>query len=163
MRASARPYELVALGGTFDIFHAGHRQLLSEAFKLGDVVLIGVTSDRLVSTLRKKHRVRSYSSRVRDLNRFLKIRRWSSRARISKLREPYGPAVKRKNLQALIVTKATLTSGRRLNRLRRQNGLAEVNLRVVDLLRAEDGKPISTTRIRDGEINAEGKLVKKPR
>jgi len=163
MPSSARPYELVALGGTFDILHAGHRQLLSEAFRLGDVVLIGVTSDHLVSTLKKNHRVRSYSRRVRDLKEFIKIRRWSSRARISKLQETYGPAVKRKNLRALIITKATLASGRRLNRLRHQNGLAQVDLRVVELLKAEDGKPISTTRIRDGEIDKEGRLLKKLR
>src|SRR6266540_4170968 len=55
---SARKYKLVALGGTFYVLHAGHRHLLYEAFNLGDTVLIGVTSDRLVSTLRKKHQVR---------------------------------------------------------------------------------------------------------
>jgi pantetheine-phosphate adenylyltransferase len=157
---SARPYKLVALGGTFDVLHAGHRHLLSEAFKLGDVVLIGVTSDRLVATLRKKHQVRSFSSRVRDLNRFLKIRRWSSRARVTVLREPYGPAARRKRLQALIVSKGTLASGRRLNRLRRQNDLQSLDLVIVDLLKAADGKPISTTRIRNGEIDRQGRVLK---
>src|SRR2546422_6561970 len=100
---SDRKYQLVALGGTFDLLHAGHRHLLSEAFKLGDTVLIGVTSDQLVATLHKKHQVRPFSSRVRDLDRFLRTRRWSSRARVTALREPYGPAARRKKLQALIV------------------------------------------------------------
>jgi len=157
---SARPYKLVALGGTFDVLHAGHRHLLSEAFKLGDVVLIGVTNDQLVATLHKKHQVRSFSSRVRDLDRFLKTRRWSQRARINALREPYGPAARRKRLQALIVSKGTLPSGRRLNRLRQQNGLQPLDLVVVDLTKAADGKPISTTRIRNGEIDPQGRVLK---
>jgi len=157
---SARPYKLVALGGTFDTLHAGHRQLLSEAFRLGDVVLIGVTSDQLVATLHKKHQVRSFSSRVRDLERFLKTRCWSSRARVNALREPYGPAARRKKLQALIVSNGTLASGRRLNRLRQQNGLQPLDLVVVDLLKAVDGKPISTTRIRNGEIDFQGRVLK---
>ena len=160
MSRSARPYKLVALGGTFDVLHAGHRHLLSEAFKSGDVVLIGVTSDRLVATLHKKHQVRSFSSRVRDLNTFLKTRRWASRARVIGLHEPYGPAAKRKKLQALIVSKGTLASGRRLNRLRRQNGLQPLDLFVVESFRAADGKPISTTRIRNGEIDLQGRVLK---
>jgi len=157
---SARPYKLVALGGTFDVLHAGHRHLLSEAFKLGDVVLIGVTNDQLVLTLHKRHQVRSFSSRVRDLNGFLKTRCWVSRARVTALHEPYGPAARRKKLQALIVSKGTLASARRLNRLRRQNGLQPLDLFVVDLLKAADGKPISTTRIRNGEIDVQGRVLK---
>jgi len=157
---SARPYKLVALGGTFDVLHAGHRHLLSEAFKLGDVVLVGVTTDRFVATLHKKHQVRPFSSRVHDLDRFLKNRHWSSRGRISALRESYGPAASRKKLQALIVSKGTLASGRRLNRLRRQSGLQPLDLFVVDLLKAADGKPISTTRVRNGEIDLQGRVLK---
>jgi pantetheine-phosphate adenylyltransferase len=158
----ARPYKLVALGGTFDVLHAGHRQLISEAFKIGDVVLIGVTSDQLVATLHKKHQVRSYSSRVRDLNRFLKTQRWLSRARVTALREPYGPAARRKKLQALIVSRGTLASGRRLNQLRRRIGLQSLDLHIVDLLRAADGEPISTTRIKNGEIDLQGRVLKAP-
>ena len=160
MSRSARRYKLVALGGTFDVLHAGHRHLLSEAFKLGDMVLIGVTSDQLVTTLHKKHQVRPFSSRVRDLRMFVKTRRWSSRVRVTMLREPYGPAARRKKLEALIVSKGTLPSGRRLNCLRRQNNLRPLDLHVVDLLRAADGKPISTTRVRNGEIDLQGRVLK---
>ena len=160
MSRSARRYKLVALGGTFDVLHAGHRYLLSEAFKLGDMVLIGVTSDQLVATLHKKHQVRLFSSRVRDLRRFLRTRRWSSRARVIILREPYGPASRRKKLEALIVSKGTLASGRRLNRLRADNDLGPLDLHVIDLLRAADGEPISTTRVRNGEIDLQGRVLK---
>ena len=160
MSRSVRRYKLVALGGTFDVLHAGHRHLLSEAFKLGDTVLIGVTGDRLVATLHKKHQVRAFSTRVRDLRMFLKTRHWSSRARVSMLREAYGPAARRKKLEALIVSKGTLASGRRLNRLRRRNHLRPLDLHVVDSLRAADGKPISTTRVRNREIDLQGRLLK---
>lgn len=141
------------------MIHAGHRRLLAEAFRLGDMVLIGVTSDRLVMTLHKDHKVRPYSNRARNLATFLKTRRWSSRAKITKLREPYGPAARRKNLEALIVSRGTLASGRRLNKLRKENGLLELDLISVDLLEASDGKPISTTRIRRGEIDVQGRVL----
>ncbi len=76
------------------------------------------------------------------------------------LREPYGPAARREKLEALIVSKGTLASGRQLNRLRRQNHLPLLDLHVVDLLRAADGKPISTTRVRKGEIDLQGRLLR---
>ena len=94
------------------------------------------------------------------LDRLLRTRRWSSRARVTALREPYGPAAKRKKLQALIVSKGTVASGRRLNRLRRRNGLQPLDLFVVNLLKATDGKPISTTRIRNGEIDLQGRALR---
>ena len=163
MSSSRHRYEVVALGGTFDVLHAGHKRLLSEAFRLGDEVLIGVTSDHLVKSLKKNHPVRPFPQRVRDVRSFLRTRRWSSRARISELNEPYGPAYRRKKLQALIVSKGTLERGRFLNKLRAAQGLKPLHLEVVGLLGAEDGKPISTTRIRDGEIDLRGHLLKRRR
>lgn len=163
MSRSGRRYEVVALGGTFDVLHAGHKRLLSEAFRLGDKVLIGVTSDRLVRALKKNHPVRPFPQRVRDIRLFLRTRRWSSRARVSELNEPYGPAYRRKKLQALIVSKGTLESGRILNKLREAQGLKPLHLQLVRLLAAEDGKPISSTRIRDGEIDLNGHLMRRTR
>jgi pantetheine-phosphate adenylyltransferase len=40
-----KKYNKVAVGGTFDKFHEGHRLLVEKAFQIGDKVLIGVTSD----------------------------------------------------------------------------------------------------------------------
>lgn len=161
MPPSKRQYEAVALGGTFDILHVGHKKLISEAFRLGDKVLIGITSDRLVRTSRKNHPVRPFPQRVRAIRVFLRTRGWASRARISELNEPYGPAYRRKKLQALIVSKGTLKSGQILNQLREARGLRPLHLQVVGLVVAEDGKPISSTRIRDGEIDLAGHLLKR--
>jgi len=156
-----RAYKAVALGGTFDILHAGHRHLLAEAFKLGDVVYIGVTSDRFVAELNKKHLVHSYSFRVRKIREFLRSHRWASRSKIRTLNEPYGPAARRRDLEALVVSRGTISSGRRLNELRQRRGLASLSLHAVSLVRADDGKLLSTTRIRKGEIDPEGKVVRR--
>ncbi len=36
----------VAVGGSFDPFHKGHRELLTKAFEIGEKVFIGVVSDK---------------------------------------------------------------------------------------------------------------------
>ena len=44
----------VALGGTFEVIHKGHRALFTKAFAMGDEVLIGLTSDHLANTNRSR-------------------------------------------------------------------------------------------------------------
>jgi pantetheine-phosphate adenylyltransferase len=152
-------YGAVAVGGTFDLLHAGHVRLLSKAFELGEIVFIGVSGDSLASRLRKTHRVRSFSARKRDLRRFLKSKGWLQRARIVELKNPYGPATRRKGIEALVVSEETRGSGRKVNSLRRLRGLPPLRLYVVRLVNAEDGLPISVTRILRGEIDTHGRSV----
>ena len=40
-----KKYKKIAVGGTFDKFHDGHKKLLATAFELGEEVEIGVTSN----------------------------------------------------------------------------------------------------------------------
>ncbi len=111
----------------------------------------------LVSNLGKNHPVRPFNVRVRALRGFLRSRGWLERSRITKLRDPYGPAIRRKELEALVVSEETRSSGLDLNRIRRLRGLKALQVHVVRLVRAEDKKPISATRIRTGEIDPKGR------
>ena len=154
-------HSAIALGGTFDRFHAGHERLISAAFRSGERVLIGVSSDRFVRTLDKRHSVEPYSSRVRNLRHFLRSRGWSPRATIAPLNDPYGPAARRRDLEAIVVTPETFSSAKKLNQLRKSKALSVLKIYRVQLSRAEDGKPISSTRIRGGKIDRRGKLLQK--
>jgi pantetheine-phosphate adenylyltransferase len=131
---------------------------LAKAFDLGESVFVGVTGDRLVSRMNKNHPVRKFAARRRDLERLLKIRGWFDRARITELRDPFGPAGRRKRLDALVVSEETRANGLRVNVLRRRQGLKPLRLYVVRIVRADDGRLISDTRILRGEIDAKGKV-----
>lgn len=153
----------VAVGGTFDILHVGHEKLLAKAFELGEQVFVGVTGDRLVSKLNKDHPVRKFAIRQRDLRRLLTARGWLQRARITELKDPFGPATRRKRLDALVVSEETRANGVRVNALRRKRGLNPLRLYVVRMVRTTDGQLLSDTRIRRGEVNPQGKLRSKSR
>ena len=43
---------VVFTNGCFDIIHAGHVRYLTEAKKLGDILIIGLNSDSSVSTIK---------------------------------------------------------------------------------------------------------------
>ena len=46
-----------------------------------------------------------------------------------------------------------------LNRNRTLNGLSSIISEIVDIINAKDGYPISSTRIKKGEIDSSGNLL----
>jgi len=152
-------FRVVATGGTFDEIHAGHIALLSKAFEVGDKVIIGVTSDEFV---RGKKRINhDFSRRVANLKETIRKEFGNNVSyEIAKLDSEFGPAVTTSDVGALVASAETQEKGTRLNEIRRKNGLASAEIIAVPLIKAEDGKPISSTRIRAGEIDGNGKLLK---
>ncbi|MDL5360992.1 phosphopantetheine adenylyltransferase [Halalkalicoccus sp. NIPERK01] len=150
----------VALGGTFDPVHDGHRALFERAFELGDVT-VGLTSDELAPKTRREDRyVRPFEERRADLEDELAAfaEEHGREYEVRKLEEPTGIAT-RPRFDALIVSPETVEGGKRINDLRRERGHDPLELVVVDHLRAEDGDIISSTRIVDGEIDEHGNLT----
>jgi pantetheine-phosphate adenylyltransferase len=150
------------VGGTFDILHVGHERLLAKAFELGELVFVGISGDLLVPRLNKDHSVRKFAVRRRDLRRLLKARGWLKRARISELNDSFGPATRRKRLDALVVSEETRDNGLKANALRRSQGLKPLRLHVVKMVRADDGQLLSDSRIRRREVDRNGRTVKVP-
>ena len=150
----------VALGGTFDPVHDGHRRLFERAFELGDVT-VGLTSDELAPKTRHVDRyVRPYDERARDLAAELeRIADGHDRAfEIRALTEPTGIATE-PEFDYLIVSPETVDGGKRINEIRRERGHDPLELVVVPHVRAEDGGIISSTRIVMGEIDEHGNLT----
>jgi len=150
----------VAVGGTFDEFHKGHRALLIKAFEVSEHVLIGLCSDRLVESLSKPHVTASYEQRLKELSRFLRERGFLERAEIMPLNDPFGVTLSEGCVEALIVSLETEHMAVKINEERRRRGLPPLQIVTIDMIPSENHAPISTTRIRHGEIDREGHLLK---
>ena len=152
-----KKFNLVAMGGTFDFIHKGHLTLLSEAFSRSSKVIIGLTSDKMA--LRKgKNLLNDYNQRLEILVKTIEDNFPNNEFEISKLDNDFGPAVLQKEVQALVVSGETLDQGEILNRLRQQKKLPPVDVVVVPMVLAKDGIRISTSRIKNREIDDEGNL-----
>jgi pantetheine-phosphate adenylyltransferase len=153
-----KKYTKVATGGTFDHFHAGHRRLLERSFELGDEVVIGLTSDEFA---RKEGKVpqQPYEKRRARLEAYIRKSFPGRRNLIAKLDDYFGPGIASKEVEALVASPETGKRVELANRLRATRGFPPLELVVVDWVAAEDGRPISSSRIRNGEIDEEGGLI----
>ena len=155
---SMSEYSLVAMGGTFDIIHKGHLTLLSNAFAVSDKVIIGITSDEF-ATKKGKIPVNKYDRRFKNLTSVISKEFPDSSFQISKLETDFGPAVLEKEVEALIVSDETSLQGNILNQLRAEKKIPPVQIIVVPMFLAKDGVRISTTRIKNSEIDIDGNLL----
>ncbi len=150
-------FTLVAMGGTFDIIHKGHITLLAKAFSISTNVIIGLTSDELAEK-RGKKTLNNYEKRFETLTNTINTNFPNNRFQISRLDNDFGPAVLEQNVQALVVSDETENQGDILNQLRKEKNLSPVKVVVVPMILAHDGNRISTTRIKNSEIDIDGNV-----
>jgi len=156
----AEKFPVVATGGTFDEIHKGHIALLSKAFQAGKKVIIGVSSDEFAKK-RGKRLNHKFDERVENLKKMIMKEFRNANYEIAKLDGDFGPAVTTDEVGALVASSETRIKGRLLNRMRAKKGLKPVEVIAVEMVRAEDGSPMSSTRIRVGEIDGGGRLLKR--
>ena len=150
-------FDLVAMGGTFDVIHNGHMALLKKSFSISSKVIIGLSSDQL-AIKRGKSLVNDYSKRFSLLESAIEKNFPNSSYEISNLENDFGPAVVEGSVKALVVSEETSAKGLHLNELRAERNLPPVEIVVVPMVLAEDGKAISSTRIKNSEIDSNGNL-----
>lgn len=151
---------LVALGGTFDPIHDGHRALFECAFEHGHVT-VGLTSDELATSTRPEDReIQPYETRLRNLAAELEgfAAAYDRTFEIRKLYEPTGIA-DAPAFDVLVVSPETAPAGRAINDIREERGIDPLDIDVVDHVEAEDGEIITSTRILAGEIDEHGRVI----
>jgi len=153
-------FKKVAVGGTFDELHRGHKALINKAFEIGERVVIGLSSDAFVSKMSKPYKTATYDERRSELEAFLNDSGLVRRFEIVPLNDPYGQTMSLDGLEALVVSQETQRTADKINEKRQRAGLPLLEIITVDMIPAENLAPISTTRIRRGEIDRNGHMLK---
>ncbi len=148
-----KKYNKVAVGGTFDKFHDGHKKLLSTAFESGNQVEIGVTSDAFGGL---KGDIDSCKERMNNLRLFFEDK---SNFNVVPLEDPYGTTIHEPDFDAIVVSEETEPTAIKINEIRVSKDMKPLDIVVVSFVLAEDGNPISSTRIRSGEIDRNGLII----
>ena len=150
-----RKYRKVAVGGTFDRFHYGHRKLLEKAFEIGEKIIVGVSSDVFAGA---KGNIDPCNERMSNLNHFLANEHYEN-FHISQLDDVYGTTILENDFDAIVVSRETEPTAIEINKIRETKGMKPLDVITIDFVFAADGIPISSTRIRKGEIDIKGRLL----
>ncbi|HSV42856.1 MAG TPA: inosine/xanthosine triphosphatase, partial [Methanomassiliicoccales archaeon] len=144
------------VGGTFNTLHRGHRALIDRAFALGDVVHIGLMSDRYVHG--HKNIGVPYAERFADLDRYAASK--GKPYSIVMIEDGLGNAVTRREMDLLIVSPESAGQGDVINAKRKAQGVPPLRIVVVPYVLADDFCPVSSSRVLSGEIDREGRLLR---
>ena len=150
-------FQTVATGGTFDLLHKGHLELLRKAFSVSSFVIIGLTSDDFAAK-RGKTTFHNYIQRFQNLSDLIQENFPDAQYQISQLDNDFGPAVLEERVQALVASEETSNQGQVLNDMRKERNLEPVEVVVVPMVLAQDGQRISSTRLKNSEIDFDGNL-----
>ncbi len=146
----------VAVAGTFNVFHKGHRELLAKAFEIGDYIHIGLTSDEMAGRYRNVA-VEPFEIREKRLMEEAMKLSGDKSFTITEINDPFGPAATY-NYDAIVVSKNTREMADAMNWAREQNGLEPLDIVEIDIVLADDGKAIASTRVITGEISLDGEV-----
>ncbi len=148
----------VCIGGTFYPFHKGHKQLLRKAFQIAGsqgFVFIGLATSTLI---KKKGPIASFEKRKSILQQFIEKEQVLPEVSIQPLTDKYGPTLLG-DFDAIVVSPETEQTAVEINRKRIALGKQTLQIVVVPFVLSEDGKPISSSRIRRNEIDENGREV----
>lgn len=144
-------YAHVALGGTFDHLHVGHRLLLSVArYVCREQLHVGVTTQHGMGNKASEDRMETFEHRVDAVKGFVRQLEEAMRQQsgfsiqpvhleMSALDDAAGQTLVLPYLEALVVSSETLESAKRVNRERVARGWPEMKLLIVDLVTLGDG------------------------
>jgi pantetheine-phosphate adenylyltransferase len=106
-------YPVVALGGTFDHLHPGHKILLSMgAWIASEKLIVGVTSSTLLTKKPNAHLVEPLEVRMQNVRDFLNRFKKGLELYIVELNDVYGPTGWDPNVQALVVSRETISGAK---------------------------------------------------
>lgn len=151
-------YKLIACGGTFDLFHKGHQDFLLFGVQNSEKLMIGLTSDLYLDNHKDHITAESFEIRKQNIERFFR-EAGIDNYEIVKIDDPYGPSIEKGyDFDAILVTTETQKGGEAINPKREGLGLKPLEIITFEMTKGEDGKEISSTRIRNGEIDRHGNL-----
>lgn len=153
-----KKYQKIAVGGTFDRIHIGHKQLLLRAFDLSETVVIGITSDNFPKDKIYSQLILPYHERKAEVEYFLEQEKLDSRSQIVSIDDLYGTTLEDKFIEAVLVTTQTKEGASKINKKRAELNLPRLSIELVDLILDKISIPVSSTRIRQGVINHQGEV-----
>ncbi|ODV96108.1 hypothetical protein PACTADRAFT_49514 [Pachysolen tannophilus NRRL Y-2460] len=151
-------YNTVAVGGTFDHLHDGHKILLSiSAFLASQNLIIGITGEKLLINKKYKEFLETYEMRLKSVERFLAT--IAPRLNIStyKIEDICGPTAYIEEIDCLVLSAESANGGEYVNKVRREKGFNELEICTINVIGGNGSEDdnwmdkLSSTQLRKAE------------
>jgi len=142
------------VAGTFDHLHSGHQKLLQTAINHSQKISCGLTVQKMTQKKSLASLIQSSHARYHQLNSFLSQQ--TSSYNIFPLNHPLQPAANSPIFDSIVASQETTHTVANINQLRSQNNLPSLKFIIINLLKSSDHQKLSSTRIRQGQINRQG-------
>ncbi len=163
---SPKKFKTAVLGGTFDHFHKGHKEFLRLGLSLSNKLIVGITNDKFIKNFKFQisnfKLIQNYAQRKKIIEGFLE-REGKGKYEIVAIDDIFGTTLSDTFTEAIVVSKETLKGAKIINIKRKEKNLSSLEIIIQSPVLAQDGEPISSSRIRKGEIDREGKLYTDPK
>ncbi len=147
----------VCIGGTFNQLHKGHKVLIDKAFELAGKqgsVFIGISTGEII---KEKRDTKSFEEREKAIKKYLYEKDFIKRAAVKPIIDKYGPSIE-EEFDVIVVSPETRKTAEEINEKRKQKGKKPLEIIQIHFVLAQDGCPISSSRIKKHEIDEDGRL-----
>jgi len=142
-------YKKVALGGTFDRIHNGHRKLLTLAAGVcTGTLVVGIMTDEMLKKKSNANMIQNFATRKQAVLSFLRLIKPGLDIFIAPLTDPFGPTITDPSIGSIVVSSETITGVSKINKLRKDAKFSALDVLVV---KRADVATLSSSFIRDFE------------
>ena len=148
----------VCIGGTFNPLHKGHKLLIDKAFEIAGKqgsVFIGISAGEII---KEKKDINSFEERKKAVEQYLYEKGFIERAVVKPITDKYGPSIE-EEFDAIVISPETHKTAKEINEKRKQKRKKPLEIIQISFVLTEDGRPISSSRIRKHEIDEDGRLL----
>ena len=149
----------VCLGGTFNVLHKGHKKLFDKALEVAGengILYIGRTRGEVIKI--KKY-VKSFEERKSAIEEYFSNKKKSPIIKIIPISSKYDQSLIYDDYDAIVVSPETIVTAIEINRRRKEFGNNPLEIVEIPFVLADDGRPISSSRIVNKDINVNGKIL----
>lgn len=140
-------YPVAAIGGTFDHLHAAHKILINMAlFVTEKRLIVGVMSPDQLKTKSNAGILEDLDTRLAGVNAFLKrCGPGDIQLDVVEIHDPLGPTAWDPEIEALIVSRETMSGGAYVNKVRKEKNLGELDILCIDVISSIVAEEAGTT------------------
>ena len=140
-------YNIVVLGGTFDLIHNGHRKLLTLAAAVcQSKLIVGITGDKMLVNKSKAYLISDIHIRSKGVKDVLNCLFPSLNVEIVPIDDPFGPTITDPNIDAIVVSSETIIGAFKINKIRNERNMRSLSVLVSN---RDDAASLSSSFLRD--------------